>query len=113
MPRAAEARSGWLLVVLGIGFAGGDVAAQTLGDVSAGRQLALENCSSCHVVVDRQTRPAMDGVPPFREIAADPRSTALRLRGILQTPHPTMPSFILSRDDQDNLIAYIQSLTVR
>ena len=57
-----------------------------------------------------QTPPSGDAVPSFRAIAAMPSTTALSLRVFLQTPHGRMPDFALSRNETDDVIAYILSL---
>ena len=56
-------------------------------------------------------RPApVPGVPTFTAIASMPSTTPIALRVYLQTPHARMPDLHLSRDETDNLIAYILSL---
>jgi hypothetical protein len=49
-------------------------------------------------------------VPTFTAIASMPSTTPIALRVYLQTPHARMPDLHLSRDETDNLIAYILSL---
>jgi mono/diheme cytochrome c family protein len=85
-------------------------AAQAPGQSAAGRALALRTCSSCHAVVERQVRPAMDSAPSFSSIARNPAVTADGLRTFLQTPHPVMPDLALSRREIDDVISYILSL---
>lgn len=85
-------------------------AAQMPGDPAAGRALALRTCSTCHAAVAGQTRPAMDAAPAFAAIARNPAATADGLRAFLQTPHPVMPDFTLSRREIDDVISYILSL---
>ena len=84
-----------------------------LADIAEGRALALQWCSSCHLVADRQAQPAVDGVPAFKALANDPSVTEFRLRMFMQTPHPVMPNFMLSRQQTDDLVGYIQSLKDR
>jgi mono/diheme cytochrome c family protein len=97
-----------VLFVVVLTWASGVVPAATLpGDIGAGARLALDWCSGCHVVAARQTRPVVDGVPSFFAIAKDPRTTEFRLRAYLQTPHPVMPNFQLSRQQTDDLVSYI------
>ncbi len=87
-------------------------AAQTAGDTANGAALARTWCANCHVVGTGggQTPPSGDAVPSFRAIAAMPSTTALSLRVFLQTPHGRMPDFSLSRNETDDVIAYILSL---
>jgi mono/diheme cytochrome c family protein len=51
------------------------------GDANAGRDLALEACTGCHVVSNNQRfAPLLKGAPDFREIANRPNLTAASLR---------------------------------
>lgn len=79
-------------------------------DLDRGRELALRWCANCHVA-DR-TAPAgrADGLSTLPAIAANPRTTAASLRGVLSAPHGRMPDLSLGARDQDDLIAYILSL---
>jgi mono/diheme cytochrome c family protein len=84
--------------------------AQEIGDVAAGKRLAETWCSSCHVVAPSAQAGASTGVPTFTAVASMPSTTPIALRVYLQTPHARMPDLHLSRDETDNLIAYILSL---
>ena len=81
-----------------------------IGDVVAGKRLAETWCSSCHIVAPSAQAGASTGVPTFTAIASMPSTTPIALRVYLQTPHARMPDLHLSRDETDNLIAYILSL---
>jgi len=84
--------------------------AQDSGDVAAGRHLAETWCSSCHVVDPALQRGTDNGVPTFSAIAGMASTTPLALHAFLQTPHAQMPDLHLSRDEIDDLTAYILSL---
>jgi mono/diheme cytochrome c family protein len=86
------------------------VRAQEAGDTAAGRRLSETWCGSCHLVGPDVTRAVSNGVPTFFGIAQDKATTALSLRVFLQTPHGGMPDLHLSREEMDNLAAYILSL---
>ena len=86
------------------------LAAQEIGDVVSGKRLAETWCSSCHIVAPSAQAGASTGVPTFTAIASMPSTTPIALRVYLQTPHARMPDLHLSRDETDNLIAYILSL---
>ena len=77
-------------------------------DAEHGRVLARQWCASCHLV--ETGTPASDAAPPFATIAKDPASTPERLHGWLAAPHPPMPDLKLSREDEDDLVAYLLSL---
>jgi mono/diheme cytochrome c family protein len=87
--------------------------AQDIGDISAGRSLAENWCSSCHVVGAASQRGASNGAPTFSAIARAKSTTPMALRVFLQTPHSQMPDLHLSRDEIDNLTGYILSLRNR
>jgi mono/diheme cytochrome c family protein len=79
------------------------------GDVDAGREIAKTWCANCHVIDNAALR-AGDAVPSFPAIAALKSTTVLSLQVYLQTPHPRMPNFQLSRQQIDDASAYILSL---
>lgn len=85
-------------------------AAQEVGDAISGRQLAERWCSSCHVVSPTPSTGTSNGAPTFAAIANQKSTTALSLRVFLQTPHGRMPDLHLSRDEIDDLGAYMLSL---
>ena len=65
-------------------------------------------CANCHVVAAGGS--GSDAVPSFLSIAADPKKTDEYLRGFLADPRHPMPNLQLSRQEIDNLVAYIASL---
>ncbi len=87
------------------------VAAQVVvGDPDAGRHLSETWCTNCHVVSNRQSRGSSTGAPTFRAIAAQKDVTPMALSAFLQTPHHQMPDLHLSREEIDDVSAYILSL---
>ncbi len=82
------------------------------GSVEEGRRLALGVCAECHEVAEKQRppRPPVPNVPSFYDLSDDPAVTPYYLRAFFRTPHRNMPNIMLSRDETDNIIAYIQSL---
>ena len=78
------------------------------GDAREGRQIAERWCSSCHMI-GRDTRGG-DAAPPFVALASDPARTETFLRNWISNPHPPMPNLNLSRQDVEDLSAYIRSL---
>ena len=85
-------------------------AAAQLGSITRGEAMALEICSDCHVVSDKQVRVDIVGLPSFREVANNPEKTEFWIRTFLRTPHFEMPNFVFSDDQLDHLVAYIGSL---
>jgi len=90
------------------------VPAPSAGDPKAGRDFALRNCSGCHVVSARQlTPPPNANAPGFKAVANMRSTTEMSLHAFLSTSHPKMPNFILTPNDQRDVIAYILSLRRR
>ncbi len=78
-------------------------------DVDHGETLAKRWCASCHIVASDQTR-GQDNTPPFATIAKIPGFGADKIALFMLDPHPKMPDMQLSRDERDDLAAYIVSL---
>ena len=77
--------------------------AQAAGDAVQGKATAERWCATCHVVAPGGS--GADVAPNFAAIARQRDETYLR--GFLSSPHPPMPRFELSRQDIDDLVAYI------
>ncbi len=75
-------------------------------DVDHGETLAKRWCAACHIVAPDQTH-GQDNVPPFATIAKLPGFDAELIARFLMDPHPRMPDMQLSRDEADDLAAYI------
>src|SRR5258708_35142241 len=86
------------------------LAAKEIGDAATGRYLAETWCSTCHVVVATPLRGTSTGAPTFAAVARMKSTTRLSLQAFLQTPHSRMPDLHLSRDEIDDVTAYIPSL---
>lgn len=84
--------------------------AQERGNAKKGAELAKTVCAQCHAVRPGENRSPNPVAPAFANVATWPGMTDRALRVWLQTSHPTMPNFILSRKDRDNIAAYILSL---
>lgn len=84
--------------------------AQAGGDPGRGKTFALNACAECHVIDSVTQERANDGVPPFKAIANDNTKTEGALRIFLQAPHGQMPDFLLTRQEIEDVVAYIQTL---
>lgn len=80
------------------------------GDAAAGLRLASAWCANCHRVGPAGPGPTTDAAPAFAAVMAMPSTTRMSLAAFLQTPHPRMPNYQLSRDELDDVIAYLLSL---
>ncbi len=79
------------------------------GDATRGHLLAKTWCTGCHLIEAQETT-AKDAVPSFTAIAAMKSTTVPALRAFLQTRHQNMPDWWLSRQQIDDVVAYIMSL---
>ena len=84
------------------------VPARAQGDPEVGRELAQRWCTSCHVV-DYEGHGA-DAGPALPALLGDGQRTADEIRGWLAAPHPPMPDFDLSRQEIEDIVAYLESL---
>lgn len=78
------------------------------GDADAGHELALTWCTACHVV-DPQGQGADVG-PALPALLGDGERTPDEIRGWLAAPHPPMPNFDLTRQEIEDIVAYLQSM---
>ena len=82
--------------------------ADVVGDLAAGRVLAVRVCAKCHDVTARNGAAfSPTAAPTFYLVANAKTTTALGLSVFLQTPHRNMPNLILSGDERRDVIAYI------
>ncbi|MEO1204717.1 MAG: c-type cytochrome [Pseudomonadota bacterium] len=75
-----------------------------IGNAEQGRKIAEAECLECHQPDGGGTSASLS------EIANSPGMSPLALSVWFNSPHPTMPNFVLSQDTQEDLIAYIQTL---
>jgi mono/diheme cytochrome c family protein len=82
-------------------------------DVGRGERLAKTWCANCHVVEQAPAEAPATGLPTFPALAKDSSQTADRLRAGMNPQHSRMPDLQLSKQQQDDLVAYILSLRGR
>jgi len=78
------------------------------GSADAGKRLAQQWCSSCHQV--EPTAPAKDVAPPFASLGVQKDKDPGWIRAWLTNPHPPMQGINLSRQQIDDIVAYLQKL---
>ncbi len=85
--------------------------ARAAGDAVAGRKVAIENCSRCHVIGDYNPQGGIDSTPWFTTFARRPAVyPPERIRTFSERPpHPPREIKISEREMED-LIAFIASL---
>jgi mono/diheme cytochrome c family protein len=82
----------------------------------AGRELAIEACTGCHVVSDNQPfPPLLKGAPDFRKIANQPNVTATSLRRTIAAlpqvpPEGHMANPLLTEKQLADVAAYIMTM---
>jgi mono/diheme cytochrome c family protein len=87
-------------------------------DPARGRALADTWCSECHRVAPDQPSGARAGhvlpppveAPSFMTVAARPYADADYLRAFVSDLHLPMPTFRLSSEEKEDVVAYILSL---
>jgi mono/diheme cytochrome c family protein len=84
-------------------------AAQSTGNALAGHALARQWCAACHLIGPGEGRTS-DAAPAFEAVARRPSTTETSLRVFLQTPHRRMPNYTLTRQETDDVVAYILGL---
>jgi mono/diheme cytochrome c family protein len=97
----------WLLALSFAALPGLALAQIEPGDPGAGKQLAATWCANCHRIAPGGPGPASDIAPSFAAIAALPSTTSMSLRAYLRTPHANMPDYRLSREELDDIVAYL------
>ena len=95
-----------ILVLSALTFGG---PASAFGDKVEGRKIAAQWCATCHVVQSGQTSGTTDA-PPFREIKKRHQANMDFLQSFLTQDHPQMPNMSLTKQEIENLQAYIGSL---
>ena len=83
--------------------------AYAAGNADAGRQLVMRSCITCHATAGAAK--ATDGAPPLSFVARDNKQNPAWIRGWLMDPHPPMPGIMLSRQQIDDIVAYLNALT--
>jgi mono/diheme cytochrome c family protein len=100
------------LVSLALPAAAQTGAGVPVGDAVNGAMIAERWCTGCHAVGPAAGR-ATDGAPTLQSVADRPETTVTALRVFLRTPHARMPDLSLTREETDDLIAYILGLRRR
>ena len=77
-------------------------------DADAGKRLAQQHCSPCHIVEPNQRQEVADS-PPFETIAQKFGNAPELIAFAILAPHPRM-NLALSRREAQNIAAYIATL---
>ena len=101
----------WRVVSLAVIALAAAAPARAQGDPEVGRELALRWCTSCHVV-DLEGHGA-DAGPALPALLGAGQRTPDELRGWLAAPHPPMPDFDMTRQEIEDIVAYLESLAAQ
>jgi mono/diheme cytochrome c family protein len=80
--------------------------AASAANAENGSRLAQRWCASCHIVSRSQSK-GSDATPSFASIAQRSDFSVEKLTFFLLEPHPKMPNMALSRQEAEDLAAYI------
>ena len=80
-------------------------------DIEAGKALAQKHCASCHAITETGNSPH-DEAPPFREVVMRYKveNLAEAFAEGITVGHQAMPEFILTPEQIDDLLSYLNSL---
>jgi mono/diheme cytochrome c family protein len=84
--------------------------AEEAGDPQLGLTYAVANCAEYHEVNGARDKSPNPSAPSFASVASTPGLNGRALAVWLQTSHPTMPNLVITREDREDVIAYIMSL---
>ncbi|MCC2097134.1 MAG: cytochrome c [Hyphomicrobiales bacterium] len=102
------AKSAAIAVFSAAGFMLALNSASAAGNASNGEKLANQWCNSCHSVGSSETARKADAGPQFAELA---KKSSAYLANAINRPHDFMPKFpSLSKQDKDDLVAYIRTV---
>jgi mono/diheme cytochrome c family protein len=107
-------RTRLILAALATFSALGSAHAEQLGNADEGLAYARAHCGECHgVEAHREDFSPNVDAPDFAVVANTPGMTERAIAVWLQTPHPSMPNFMIPEDVRDDLVAYILSLKAK
>ena len=94
------------------GWKGVDLDSQDPLQIATGREIAEQQCVSCHAIDRHSPSPNRDA-PPLRDVLTvnDPDRLAYRFIDALRVGHDEMPLFDFDVRSADALIAYLQSIS--
>jgi mono/diheme cytochrome c family protein len=84
------------------------IAAWANGNPKAGEELVMNSCTTCHA--SSATSEATDAAPPLSYIARDQKHNPDWIHAWLLRPHRAMSGIMLSRQQIDDVMAYLSTL---
>lgn len=101
-----------LALVLLVGFGSGAQAEEPAANklrLEEGKAVAERVCTNCHLVSSEQTNAVAD-VPSFQEIADMPDQTEGGIMARIAIPKHPMPVIPITKEELEDVAAYIMSL---
>lgn len=98
-------------IALALMLAASSVAQATAADADRGKRLTEQSCDQCHVIGNGNR--GTDAAPPLPVIAQQKGKDPQWIKTWLVAPHPPMPNLNLSRQEIDDITAYLTSLNQR
>ena len=103
-----------ITVLMGLGACEAALDPQASGDIALGRAFAETNCGGCHAVAETGESP-YPAAPPFRTLSerypVENLAEALAEGiGVTHSGEVEMPEFVLTPEEIDGLLAYLQSI---
>lgn len=109
--KEAPMKARWVILAAACATLAGAGGAAAAGDAAAGHALARQWCATCHVVDDKS--PGPDTGPSFTSVAQRHGGDRSWVRAWLAAPHPPMSGIALTRQQIDDIVAYLDSLAPR
>lgn len=83
------------------------------GSATRGFAFASEVCAECHAIAAGDYVSPYPMAPPFQRVVETPGLTRLAFGAWMRTSHPSMPDFVVTDAQIDDLHAYLSSLSPR
>jgi mono/diheme cytochrome c family protein len=96
-----------LLCLVALALFGG-IAAASAQDIEHGRRLSERWCSECHAIDPAPGK--LKRAQSFASIAAKQSVTSEMIASFLRLPHSTMPNVPLTRNDAQDIAAFIMDM---
>jgi mono/diheme cytochrome c family protein len=109
--KEALVKARWVILAAAGAMLAGAGGAAAAGDAAAGHALARQWCATCHVVDDKSQGP--DTAPSFAAVARRHGGDRSWVRAWLAAPHPPMSGIALTRQQIDDVVAFLDSLAPR
>lgn len=84
-----------------------------MGTPAQGLAFARDVCAECHAIAAGDYASPNPTAPPFQRVVETPGLTRLAFDAWMRTSHPSMPDFVVTEAQIDDLHAYLATLSPR